>query len=143
MSRKSWYAKGLRFECQRSGNCCRNHGTYTYVYLSRRDVRAIAAFLDLGEGDFLRRFCRMEEGWILLRMDEPACPFQEASGACAIYPVRPKQCATWPFWEENLDEEAWNGPVRACCPGVGRGRRYSAEEIEQIARETEEWYDAD
>jgi len=26
---------------------------------------------------------------------------------------------------------------------VGRGRRYSAEEIEQIARETEEWYDAD
>ena len=138
MSRKNWYAKGLRFECQRSGNCCRNHGTYTYVYLSRPDVDAIAGFLGLTVEGFRRRFCREEDGWTLLRMDEPACPFQEASGACAIYPVRPKQCATWPFWEENLVEEVWNGPVCACCPGIGRGKLHSAEEIERLARETEE-----
>ena len=79
-----------------------------------------------------------------LTIQKPACPFQEPSGVCSIYPVRPKQCATWPFWEENLaSEEVWNGPVAACCPGIGRGPLHPREEIERIARETEAWYDAD
>jgi uncharacterized protein len=140
MSPKPWYAKGLRFECTRSGNCCRNHGDYAFVYLVERDVVAIAQFLEIEEESFLRRFCRKDDGWTVLRMDQPACPFQGESGACEIYPVRPRQCATWPFWVENLKEEVWMGPVRECCPGVGKGRLYSAREVEKIARETERWY---
>jgi hypothetical protein len=143
MSRKPWYEKGLRFECTRSGNCCRNHGSYTYVYLAEADAARIAAHLELDPREFLDRYCKIEEGWITLRMDRPACPFQEESGDCGIYPVRPKQCATWPFWEENLKEETWHGAVKDCCPGIGKGRLYTAEEIEQLARETEEWYGAD
>lgn len=140
MSPKPWYADGLRFACTRCGNCCRNHGRYAYVYLAPADVRAIAGYLGLPEAQFLARYCQEENGWISLRMDSPACPFLEAGNTCAIYPVRPKQCATWPFWKENLRREVWQGEVKADCPGIDQGELHPREEIERIARETEEWY---
>lgn len=138
---KPWYHKGLRFECTQCGNCCRNHGDYTFVYLAERDVTAIADHLGLSRARFLERYCQEVEGWVTLRMDAPACPFLQADARCGIYPVRPKQCATWPFWEENLEKEAWEGSVRDCCPGLDQGPLHSAEEVERIARETEAWYE--
>ena len=141
MSSKPWFQKGLRFECTSCGNCCRNHGDYTYVYLAERDVVAISGHLGLPPERFLHDYCREEDGWITLRMDEPACPFLQQDNRCAIYPVRPKQCATWPFWEENLERATWEGPVRDCCPGIGKGELVPAEEVQAIARETEEWYE--
>jgi uncharacterized protein len=143
MSPKPWYHKGLRFECTRCGNCCRNHGDYAYVYLAEHDVAAIARHLRLSRRTFLERYCVREDGWVTLRTDDPACPFLAADHTCRIYPVRPKQCASWPFWEENLERAAWNGPVKACCPGIGKGPRVPAAEVERIAAETEAWYAED
>ncbi len=140
MSHKAWYHKGLRFQCTQCGNCCTSHGEYAYVYLAEADVRAIAAHLGMERAAFLERWCTEDEGYTILRMDAPACPFLTEERGCAIYPVRPKQCATWPFWEDNLDRARWEGPVKECCPGIDSGPLYSAEEIERIARETEEWY---
>ena len=143
MSHKPWYAKGLRFECTQCGNCCRNHGDYAYVYLSERELRAIPAYLGLTRREFLERYCTKEPGdFPTLRMDTPACPFLGEDNRCAIYPVRPKQCATWPFWEENLVKSTWEGPVKECCPGIGKGPLHPAEHVERLARETEEWFEA-
>lgn len=139
MPPKPWYAKGLRFECTRCGNCCRNHGAYSHVYLTPADVGAIARHLGLSKPAFLERYCKCEDGWVTLRTDAPACAFLEADNRCAIYPVRPKQCATWPFWTD-LERAAWEGPVKDCCPGLGKGELHSAEEVERIARENDEWY---
>ncbi len=140
MSTKPWYHNGLRFECTGCGNCCRNHGAYAYVYLAHEDVSAIARFLGLPRERFLETYCRVEDGWVVLRMDEPACPFLTEGNRCAIYPVRPKQCAAWPFWKENLVRSTWEGAVKDCCPGIGKGELVPAEEVERIARENEEWY---
>lgn len=140
MSSKSWYANGLRFSCTRCGNCCRNHGEYTHVYLTPHDVRAIAGHLALPEPEFLERYCQADEGDVVLRMDQPACPFLGEGNACGIYPVRPKQCATWPFWKENLRRAVWQGEVKRDCPGIDQGELHPREEIERIARENEEWY---
>ena len=101
MPSKPWYANGLRFNCTQCGNCCRNHGEYTFVYLARKDVLAIAGHLKLTPKAFIAEYCNVVDGWVTLRMDEPACRFLEEDNRCAIYPVRPKQCATWPFWEES------------------------------------------
>lgn len=139
MSSKPWYESGLRFGCTRCGNCCRNHGDYTYVYLAEADVSAIAQHLGLAPAAFLERYCREEGGWVSLRMDEPACPFLEAGNTCAIYPVRPKQCATWPFWKENLSRAAW-AEIAKDCPGIGKGELHPRAEVERVARETAEWY---
>lgn len=141
MSPKPWYKNGLRFECTQCGNCCRNHGEYAYVYLTEGEIEAIAAHLGLERADFLASYCQEEDGWITLRTSEPACAFLQADNRCAIYPVRPKQCATWPFWEENLKRETWEGPVTDCCPGIGKGEVVPAADVERIARETEEWYE--
>lgn len=141
MSLKPFYTDGLRFECTQCGNCCRIHGRYAYVYLIEKDVAALATYLGLSEEEFLERYCQQEDGWTVVRMDEPACPFLTADNRCSVYPVRPKQCATWPFWEENLTREAWEGPVQDCCPGIGRGELVPAEEVLRIARETEEYYE--
>lgn len=143
MPAKPWYSKGLRFECSRCGNCCKSHGEYAYVYLAEADVRAIAAHLGLEREAFLARHCTREDGYVLIRMDQPACPFLTPENACSIYPVRPKQCATWPFWQENLERIRWDGPVRSTCPGIGCGPLHSREEVERQACETEEWYEGD
>src|SRR6185503_17967370 len=103
MTSKPFHANGLRFACTRCGNCCRNHGAYTYVYLAPADVSAIALHLGRSEESFLETYCQREDGLVTLRMDTPACPFLGEGNTCAISPVRPKQCATWTFWNENLN----------------------------------------
>ncbi len=143
MPSKSWYSKGLRFECTQCGNCCKNHGDYTYVYLTTPEVAAIAGHLELEPEAFLRDYCLIEDGWVTLRMDRPACRFLQEDNRCAIYPVRPRQCSTWPFWQENLKEEVWKGSVKDCCPGLDKGALTPAAQAKAIADDTERWYDTD
>jgi hypothetical protein len=136
-----WYDKGLAFECRGCGACCRTHGEHAYVYLTDADAAAIAAHLGLAEAEFRARFCQADaDGDLCLLIAPGDCPLLDESGRCRAYPVRPKQCATWPFWTENLDAATWYKVVKPCCPGAGRGRVYSREEIEAIARERDEWY---
>ncbi len=142
MADSRWYAAGLRFECTQCGNCCRNHGEYHYVHLTQIELDQIPKFLGISRRDFLKRYCTKEpHSFVTLRMDTPACPFLNEKQQCSIYPVRPMQCRTWPFWEHNLTEAQWNGPVKDCCPGIGKGTLYPADEVDRIARETERWFD--
>jgi Fe-S-cluster containining protein len=53
--------------------------------------------------------------------------------------VRPNQCRTWPFWNDNLaSPDSWNYAA-VKCPGINRGKRYSVEEIESIRKEKKWW----
>ncbi|MCP4146877.1 MAG: YkgJ family cysteine cluster protein [bacterium] len=135
-----WYDNGLRFQCTGCGKCCCNHSEYTYVYLIKKDIEAIARFLKLSIPDFLKKHCtRQEDGLIHLNMGSNACPMMENNN-CIIYNVRPKQCQGWPFWLENLSKDTWQKEVAPFCPGVGKGKLYSAEELEKIAQEGEEGF---
>ena len=143
MSHNPWYKNGLRFECTACGNCCRNHGGYTFVNLTEVELREIPSFLGITRAEFLERYCDKQPGYHpSLKMDAPACPFLQHDQRCAIYPVRPMQCRTWPFWRENLAREVWEGPVKDCCPGVDSGPLHSCDEVERIARECDQWYSA-
>ena len=63
--------------------------------------------------------------------------FDGRTRRCSIYPVRPKQCRTWPFWRSNLeDPQAWKQTQRDC-PGAGHGTLYSLEQIEELAAQRE------
>jgi hypothetical protein len=140
MTSKPWYGNGLRFECTRCGNCCRNHGEYAFVYLTPVEVGRIAAFLGLTRPEFLAVHCADVDGAVTIRTDSPACPFLQPDQRCGIYPVRPMQCATWPFWKENLDRAVWEDEVRPTCPGIGHGELVSREEIERTASQDARWY---
>lgn len=126
-----WYSDGLRFECTQCGNCCT--GSPGYVWVDEEEVRAIAAYLQRPIGEIRLLETRPAPGGISLREHlNGDCTFLDPqSRQCRVYPVRPKQCRTWPFWHGNLETPAdWQ---RTCgvCPGAGRGPLVPLEEIEQ------------
>jgi Fe-S-cluster containining protein len=126
-----WYERGLKFSCLRCGKCCWDEGPYTEVYVNREDVLQMAAHLDLYPHTFHSKYVRWSEGFPVLKSRDGACIMLQGKG-CRVYPVRPRQCRTWPFWAENLKRHVWYREVRKRCPGVGQGRRYTPQEIERI-----------
>jgi len=123
-----WYQDGLRFQCTRCGHCCT--GAPGYVWVNDAEMRAIAAFL----GDPLEQATALNSrlasrGRTLREKANGDCVFYDRSRGCTIYPVRPRQCRTWPFWASNVDTpEEWERTCKVC-PGSGQGELISPEEI--------------
>jgi Fe-S-cluster containining protein len=132
-----WYARGLRFECQPDcANCCVNHGEYAYVYLERGDAQRLARHLRLKPAEFRKRYTEDDEDYVFLRMDDPACPFLDGR-RCTVYPARPTQCRTFPFWRSHLTSPgAWKR-LSGFCPGIDRGALHSQRTIEERVCELE------
>lgn len=149
-----WYANGLEFTCTQCGNCCT--GPPGYVWISRVELDRLAAHLNLTVSQVIRQYARRVSGKISLREHRNArgeydCIFLEerqVSGGdgvvhtkrvCTIYPVRPLQCRTWPFWTENLrSPERWKQSAQRC-HGMNRGpRHFTREQIESL-RDAEDW----
>ncbi len=128
-----WYASGLRFACQACGRCCRNQDDRDTVFVGADDQVAIAGWLELPLRRFRARFThRTKAGDRTLASRGDACIFLDERG-CRIYPVRPVQCRTWPFWPENIvDGAAWQ-TAAADCPGIGQGRLHAAPVIGMAA----------
>jgi Fe-S-cluster containining protein len=119
--RAPWYADGLRFACQPDcGRCCSRHDDYAFVYLSDADATALAAHLELSEEAFRERWTQVDDGDLVLRMGEEACPFLDGM-RCTVYPARPTQCRTFPFWKENVKRRSDWEKLRSFCPGIGQG----------------------
>ncbi|MFA9478277.1 YkgJ family cysteine cluster protein [Phycisphaerales bacterium AB-hyl4] len=139
MSKQEWYADGLSFECTQCGNCCT--GPEGYVWFTAEEGRAIAEHLKLSVDEFRRRFARREYGkWTLEEVPRQGrfdCVFlrrdAEGKALCTIYPVRPVQCRTWPFWPSNLQSPtAWRQSASGC-PGMKNGGTfYPIEKIRVI-----------
>lgn len=126
-----FWADGIRFQCQETGQCCVSRGAYGYVYLTLEDRRRLAGFFQLRTAAFTRRYCERTNGWWHLRGFEEACPFLEGK-RCGVYEARPAQCRTWPFWPENLNPKVWNEEIVTFCPGVGKGPTVPAERIREL-----------
>jgi uncharacterized protein len=123
-----WYQPGLRFTCTQCGDCCT--GAPGFVWVDDAELAAIAEFL--GEPiEEVRGLMTREtmRGRTLREKANGDCVFYEKGKGCTIYPVRPAQCRTWPFWESNVaSPETWRETCKVC-PGSGRGELIPAEEI--------------
>jgi hypothetical protein len=143
--RVKWYAGGLHFECVECGQCCSGPGEGC-IWITRPEIARLAVFVGLDaeevHGRYLRRVGRRTT--IIEQRGTRDCVFLTKMGrrrGCAIYPVRPNQCRTWPFWTTNLrTADDWN-MAGLRCPGINRGRSYTFEEIETIRRRTRWWDD--
>ncbi len=103
------------------------------MFLSKDDVERACSFLGIGTDEFIGIYCRrIDYGtYFLLSLkerDDYSCIFLDGTG-CTIYPARPLQCSTYPFWRGLADDpEAIKAEMRNC-PGIGKGRLYTDEEI--------------
>jgi hypothetical protein len=125
------------------------------VWLSATEVARLAVFLNLTPKQVIEKYCRRINGRYSLkevrRGDNYDCVFlTEEKGAaapgkiaytkrgCSIYPVRPLQCRTWPFWPENLrTQKNWDEKTKRC-HGMNRGRKFSLDQISEI-RDAKDW----
>ncbi len=134
MTKPKWYQDGLRFECTQCGNCC--SGDPGYVWATKEEVRRIATFLGRSDGRLNgKHLRRVGLRYSLTEKDNGDCIFLKRDGdktLCGIYPVRPLQCRTWPFWTQNLrSAAAWND-ARRTCPGMDCGKHHEFVEIESL-----------
>jgi hypothetical protein len=83
------------WECQRCTACCRWPGQ---VRLTDAEISRLAAYLGLGEFDFIQRFTRLRtdrRGLVLAEKPDGACVFLEGRD-CRVQPVKPQQCRDFP-----------------------------------------------
>lgn len=109
-----WYAKGLPFQCTGCGQCCT--GVPGYVWVNEQEIEEIAAYLRLSVSEFSRQFLRKVKGRLSL-IEHPKtydCVFLKDK-KCQIYPVRPTQCQTFPWWPQHLQsEQEWQEAAKGC-----------------------------
>lgn len=135
MSDEPWYKDGLPFTCTGCGDCCT--GPAGYVWVSEAEIAQIAEYRQQSVGEIRLFHTRLLGNRIsLTEFANGDCTFfSPAERKCTIYPVRPTQCRTWPFWRSNLQSpESWQ-QVQAVCPGSRAGAWISLEQIEALASE--------
>ena len=141
-----WYVSGLHFECMECGRCCSGPAE-GYIWVTNTEIKLIAEFLKISTESLRKNFLKRVglRNTIIENLITKDCIFLQKSNnktQCTIYPVRPGQCRTWPFWPGNLtNPEAWNRAAQKC-PGINRGRLHSFEEIERIRKAKKWWLQA-
>lgn len=132
-----WYRDGLRFECTQCGNCCT--GSPGHVWVEEDEIQAIAEYLDKPIGEIRLMNTRPARGRVSLTeyANGDCVYFDPQKRGCTIYPARPKQCRTWPFWNSNLSSEADWKSIQRDCPGAGNGNFVPLEKIQMLASEVD------
>lgn len=136
MADEKWWDQGIQFECQGSGQCCVSHGEFGYVYMTKEDRIRMAQALKLSTSSFTKKYCQKQDDGIFHLIDgqDGHCQFLKDK-KCSVYQGRPTQCRTWPFWPEVMNAKTWKQEVAAFCPGVGKGKVWTKQEIEAQLKE--------
>ena len=101
------------------GHCCT--GESGYIWVKYDEIVEMAKFVNLSLEEFATMYLKkVKHRYSLvekkLSEDNYACIFfDETIKRCTIYPVRPLQCRTFPFWEQFKQDE---DEVRKECPGI-------------------------
>ena len=138
---RCWYAEGLAFECTGCGQCC-SGPEEGYVWVAPAEIEAIAEYLKLTVDQVVRQYTRrVGQRVSLIEKQNADCIFlgeaTNGNHSCTIYPVRPVQCRTWPFWPTNLTSpRAW-ALAQQRCRGINRGRLHDLEHITDAAKRTQ------
>ena len=128
----------LRFECTQCGACCTGNSNH-YVALNQREAREICHYLGITDKWFKQRYVTKRDGlYIGIKMEKAGhCPFLNDNGRCDIYPVRPTQCRTYPYWPELVHNKSTWFAEKKRCEGIDRGSTISKQHITAMLKKQE------
>jgi len=86
-----------KVSCLNCANCCKNYSPR----FKTPDIRRVAKYLRMKEGDFIETYLRLDEEGDYVVRTKP-CPFLGADNACSIYDQRPSDCARFPYTDEDV-----------------------------------------
>ena len=128
-----WYKNGLNFKCTQCGQCCT--GAPGYIWVSEEEMTLMAKHLAISLELFKRKYTRQRYNRFALvekKSENHNCIFLK-DNRCQIYPVRPKQCQTFPWWKENLNtEESWKIAAEYCEGITPEAPLVTCTEIQQV-----------
>ena len=114
------------FKCRMCGACCRIKNGI--VRVSDVEIACIAAFLGMGEVEFIERETEVapdRKSLILKSRPNGSCAYLTDDNLCRINPVKPEKCRTFPFEWTNPDSTS-------VCPGLAAPDNY--EKTEMVAQ---------
>lgn len=109
-----WYKEGLHFKCTGCGKCCT--GSPGYVFVNEQEIEGMAKAINMPPDEFVRKYVRRVGNRLSLKEHPKTydCVFLEGK-QCKVYLDRPKQCRTFPWWQENVEsKEAWKEAAERC-----------------------------
>lgn len=135
----------IRFACKQCGKCCIWEG---WVSLYPMDIDRISQYLGISHKKFIEEYTiHFLERYVFtdscqtipslkLRRHKKGCIFL-IDTKCEIHQVKPVVCKNAPFIQKIIRiKDSWDFFVKQC-PGIGSGKEYSREDIEELLLEEE------
>lgn len=113
------------------GNCCT--GESGYIFVNQTEMQEIASYLKLGMSELKEKYLFKKGYKFSLKErrvdDSHDCVFFDRNiKGCGIYPVRPSQCRSFPFWPYFKTHEL---ELREECPGIIFPSRNTSETLKE------------
>ncbi len=136
-----YHTTPIRFKCTQCSQCCYG-GKYAYVRANKQEIEKIVAYMNIDTENFEQNYLTklVDHGYGIRMKDylkdkvkgiKGHCVLLNSDGKCSVYPVRPTQCRTYPFWPEILiSEDKWNNEVKRC-EGINQGEIIETKHIEE------------
>ncbi len=84
-------------DCLQCAACCKNYSPR----FKTPDVKRIAKHLGQRESQFIANYLRVDEDGDFVAQRAP-CPLLGVDNKCAVYEVRPSDCARFPYTDEDV-----------------------------------------
>ncbi len=133
---RPWYGGGLAFQCTGCGDCC--SGEPGAVWLNDEEIALLARHLELSAVRFEQQYVRRLGARRSLheRASGDCVFFDPEQRICIVYPARPVQCRTYPFWNALIkDEQSWAAVQNSC---KGARQRQSSVDAADIGQRAEQ-----
>ncbi len=115
--KKSLQNQEFSFDCTKCGKCCTGRGN---VYFSIQDMQNLKKFLNLNLEEwkfFVSKVFSFRRNGYFIHKTYTKCYFLDENKKCTIYPIRPLQCRTFPFWPFHFKSKNHLLTLVNNCPG--------------------------
>lgn len=104
-----------KIDCLQCANCCKNYSPR----FKMPDIKRIAKRFRMKESVFIQTYLKMDEDGDYVVTSHP-CPFLGADNYCSIYEDRPRDCARYPYTDEDVLLKQPNLTLKnaTVCPAV-------------------------